>query len=59
MREIRSENLTADSSASLRNDNQKNQDVLLELVEHEEGSPDEAAEGYGVVPVELVAEVKD
>ncbi len=28
-------------------------------MEHEEGASDEAAEGYGVVPVELVAEVVD
>ena len=28
-------------------------------MEHEEGSSDEAAEGYGVVPVELFAEVID
>jgi hypothetical protein len=31
----------------------------LELVEHEEGSGDEAAEGHGVVPAELVAGVED
>ena len=31
----------------------------LEFVEHEEGSGDEAAEGYGVVPAEVVAEVVD
>jgi hypothetical protein len=28
-----------------------------EFVEHEEGSADEAAEGYGVVPVETLSEV--
>ena len=31
----------------------------LELVEHEEGSGDEAAEGYSVVPAEMVSEVVD
>ena len=33
--------------------------TALKLVEHEKGSGDEAAEGYGVVPAELVAEVED
>jgi hypothetical protein len=32
---------------------------MLELVEHEEGSCDETAEGYCVVPVEFVTEVED
>ena len=32
---------------------------LSKFVEHEEGSADEAAEGYGVVPVEPLSEVVD
>src|SRR6185369_5352470 len=31
----------------------------LKLVEHEEGSGDEATEGYAVVPAQVVAEVVD
>ncbi len=34
-------------------------EFYLELVEHEEGSGDEAAEGYAVVPAQRVAEVED